>query len=153
MNILHVLSQFEVTGAEVYAVTLASAQKRSGHSVILVSDSLHIPFDGIFISQPIGKRSYLQRLRNITFLLRLIREKNIHIVHGHSRAASWVCNLAALFTSIPFVSTIHGRQHLHISSKSWSVYGTNIITVSESLRDHLVCELGLNTQYITTIPN
>ena len=153
MNILHVLSQFEVTGAEVYAVTLASAQKRSGHSVILVSDSLHIPFDGIFISQPIGKRSYFQRLRNIIFLLRLIREKNIHIVHGHSRAASWVCNLATFFTNIPFVSTIHGRQHLHISSKSWSVYGTNIITVSESLRDHLVCELGLNTQYITTIPN
>ena len=153
MNILHVLSQFEVTGAEVYAVTLASAQKRFGHTVTLVSDTLHIPFDGIFISQPIGKRSYLQRLRNITFLIRLIREKNIHIVHGHSRAASWVCNLAALFTNIPFVSTIHGRQHLHISSKSWSVYGTNIITVSESLREHLVYELGLNSQHITTIPN
>jgi peptidoglycan/xylan/chitin deacetylase (PgdA/CDA1 family)/glycosyltransferase involved in cell wall biosynthesis len=153
MNILHVLSQFEVTGAEVYAVTLASAQKRFGHTVTLVSDTLHIPFDGIFISQPIGKRSYLQRLRNITFLIRLIREKNIHIVHGHSRAASWVCNLAAVFTNIPFVSTIHGRQHLHISSKSWSVYGTNIITVSESLREHLVNELGLNSQHITTIPN
>lgn len=153
MNILHVLSQFEVTGAEVYAVTLASAQRRLGHSVTLASDSLHIPFDGSFISQPIGKRSYLQRLRNIVFLIRLIKEKNIHIVHGHSRAACWVCNLAALFTGIPFVSTIHGRQHLHVSSRTWSVYGTNIITVSESLREHLIRELHLDPKHITTIPN
>jgi hypothetical protein len=29
----------------------------------------------------------------------------------------------------------------------------NIITVSESLREHLVYELGLNSQHITTIPN
>jgi peptidoglycan/xylan/chitin deacetylase (PgdA/CDA1 family)/glycosyltransferase involved in cell wall biosynthesis len=153
MNILHVLSQFEVTGAEVYAVTLASAQRRLGHSVTIVSDALHIPLEGGFISQPIGKRSYLQRLRNIAFLIHLIREKNIHIVHGHSRAASWVCNLAALFTSIPFVSTIHGRQHLHLSSRYWSVYGTNIITVSESLREHLIHELNLDPKHITTIPN
>jgi len=153
MNILHVLSQFEVTGAEVYAVTLASAQRRLGHSVILVSDTLHIPFKGDFIAQAIGKRSYLQRLRNIAFLICLIRKKNIHVVHGHSRAASWVCNLATLFTSIPFVSTVHGRQHLHLSSRSWSVYGTNIIVVSESLREHLIDELNLDPKHITTISN
>jgi len=153
MNILHVLSQFEVTGAEVYAVTLASAQKRSGHSVTLVSDNLHIPFEGAFVSQPIGKRSYLQRLQNLIFLIRFIRKDNIHIIHAHSRAASWVCNLAAIFTHTPFVSTIHGRQHLHMSSKSWSVYGNNIIAISESLKEHLVHELGLDSRHITTIPN
>jgi peptidoglycan/xylan/chitin deacetylase (PgdA/CDA1 family) len=74
-------------------------------------------------------------------------------VHGHSRAACWVCNLATLFTNIPFVSTIHGRQHLHTSSKIWSVYGTNIIAVSKSLREHLIHELNLDPKHITTIPN
>jgi peptidoglycan/xylan/chitin deacetylase (PgdA/CDA1 family) len=64
-----------------------------------------------------------------------------------------VCNVATLFAGIPFVSTIHGRQHLHLSSKSWSVYGTNIIAVSQSLREHLVHELNLNPRHITTIPN
>jgi pyruvate/2-oxoglutarate dehydrogenase complex dihydrolipoamide dehydrogenase (E3) component len=74
MNILHVLSQFEVIGAEVYAVTLASAQRRLGHSVTLISDTLHFPYEGSVISQAIGKRSYLQRFRNIVFLIHLIRE-------------------------------------------------------------------------------
>ena len=153
MNILHVLSQFEVTGAEVYAVTLASAQQRRGDSVTLVSDTLHVPFNGNFVSQPIGKRSYLQRIQNIRFLIHFIREKNIHIVHAHSRAASWVCNLAALFAGVPFVSTIHGRQHVHVSSKTWSVYGKHIIVVSESLKEHLVSDLHLDPQCITIIPN
>jgi peptidoglycan/xylan/chitin deacetylase (PgdA/CDA1 family)/UDP-N-acetylglucosamine:LPS N-acetylglucosamine transferase len=153
MNILHVLSQFEVTGAEVYAVTVATAQRRHGHTVTIVSDNLHLPFDGVFISQPIGKRSYLQRFQNIKFLIRIIRNNKIDIVHGHSRAASWVCNLATLFTGIPFVSTIHGRQHLHLSSRTWSVYGKNIIAVSESLKAHLIQELRLDPEHITVIPN
>ena len=153
MNILHVLSQFEVTGAEVYATTLASAQRNHGHAVTLISDTLHFPYEGNVIPQSIGKRSYTQRLRNITFLIRLIRENNIHIVHGHSRAASWVCNVASLFTGIPFVSTIHGRQHVHLSSKAWSIYGKNIIAVSETLREHLIHELHLNPKHISTIPN
>ena len=148
MNILHVLSQFEVTGAEVYATTLASAQRNHGHAVTLISDTLHFPYEGSVIPQSIGKRSYTQRLRNITFLIRLIREKNIHIIHGHSRAASWVCNVASLFTGIPFVSTIHGRQHVHLSSKAWSIYGKNIIAVSETLREHLIHELQLNPEHI-----
>ena len=153
MNILHVLSQFEVTGAEVYAVTVASAQRRHGHTVTIVSDRLHLPFDGIFISQPIGKRSYVQRFQNIKFLVQIIRKNKIDIVHGHSRAASWVCNLATLYTGIPFVSTIHGRQHLHLSSRTWSVCGKNIIAVSESLKEHLIQELRLTPDHITTIPN
>jgi hypothetical protein len=33
------------------------------------------------------------------------------------------------------------------------VYGTNIIAVSESLREHLVHELNLDPKHITTIPN
>ena len=153
MNILHVLSQFEVTGAEVYAVTLAHAQQADGHSVTLISDTLHIPFGGRYIAQPIGKRSYRQRIRNITFLIRFIREYDIHVIHGHSRAASWVCNIASLITRVPFVSTVHGRQHLHFSSRAWSVYGKNVIAVSETLREHLIHELRLQPSHISTIPN
>ena len=153
MNILHVLSQFEVTGAEVYAVTLATAQKSQGHSVTLISDTLHVPYNGRYIAQAIGNRSYTQRFRNITFLIRFIREHDIHVLHGHSRAASWVCNIVSRLTHIPFVSTIHGRQHLHFSSRAWSVYGKNIIAVSDSLKDHLIQELRLDPKHITTIPN
>ncbi len=153
MNILHVLSQFEVTGAEVYAATLASEQQKHGHAVFLVSDTLHVPFQGEYIRQAIGNRSYRQRWKNIRFLIRLIREKNIHVVHAHSRAASWVCFFAARFVKTVFISTVHGRQHLHLSSTTWNVYGKHIIAISETLKNHLVEELGLNQNRVSQIAN
>ena len=153
MNILHVLSQFEVTGAEVYAVTLAAAQQRRDDSVTIVSDTLTTPFNGEYIQQPIGKRSYTQRWRNISFLTGIIRSRGIDVIHAHSRAASWVSWVAARRAGTAFVSTVHGRQHVHASSKAFSVYGRHIIVVSESLKDHLVADLGLRSELIAVIPN
>ncbi|MBF8248575.1 MAG: hypothetical protein HW374_1375 [Bacteroidetes bacterium] len=153
MNILHVLSQFEVTGAEVYAVTLANAQFHRGHQPIIVSDTLSTPAEVPFVQLPVGRRSYSQRLKNISEISRLIDRNNIHVVHAHSRAASWVSYFATRLTGTSFVSTIHGRQHLHFSSKSFSVYGRHIIAVSESLKEHLVRELGLQSSDMVVVPN
>jgi peptidoglycan/xylan/chitin deacetylase (PgdA/CDA1 family)/glycosyltransferase involved in cell wall biosynthesis len=153
MNILHALSQFEVTGAEVYAATLATAQQSCGHSVWIVSDTFSMPVDVPIIFQPIGKRSYLQRLRNIQFIFRFIRTHHIDVVHAHSRAASWICWIATHLTKAGFVSTVHGRQHLHRSSTAFSIYGKQVIVVSESLRTHLIEEMGLNPNHVVHIPN
>jgi peptidoglycan/xylan/chitin deacetylase (PgdA/CDA1 family) len=153
MNILHVLSQFEVTGAEVYAVTLANAQRLRGHTIILVSDTLNVPYDGTYIRHSIGNRAYSQRFRNIAFLIHLIRENGIQIVHAHSRAASWVCYFATKFTGAAFISTVHGKQHMHTSTRAWNIYGKHIIVVCERLRSHLIEDLGFNPKNIMHIPN
>jgi peptidoglycan/xylan/chitin deacetylase (PgdA/CDA1 family)/glycosyltransferase involved in cell wall biosynthesis len=153
MNILHVLSQFEVTGAESYAVTLMDEQVRSGHSATVVSDTLTLPTSAAYIPVPIGRRSYKQRLRNIITLIRLIRDQSIDVVHAHSRAASWVSWFATGLTGTAFVSTIHGRQHVHTSSKSFSIYGRRIIAVSSALKEHLIKDLGIPARSIEVIPN
>lgn len=153
MKILHVLSQFEVTGAESYAVSLIDEQVRSGHTAILVSDTSTLPIRAGYIPLPIGKRSYPQRFRNVVALVLLIREYSIDIVHAHSRAAAWVAYLATRLARTPFVSTVHGRQHVHTSSKTFSIYGKDIIAVSSTLKDHLIQDLGLNPSDIVAIPN
>lgn len=153
MNILHVLSQFEVTGAEAYAASLIAEQVKDGHTIFLVSDTLTLPIRGTYIQMPIGRRSYPQRLRNIASLTRFIRRNKVDVVHAHSRAASWVSFFATLVTRSPFVSTVHGRQHIHASSKAFSVYGRNVIAVCDSVRDHLLADLGFRPQDVTVIPN
>jgi peptidoglycan/xylan/chitin deacetylase (PgdA/CDA1 family)/glycosyltransferase involved in cell wall biosynthesis len=153
MNILHVLSQFEVTGAEAYAVTLIDEQLREGHLATVVSDTLTLPTRAPYIQIPIGRRSYLQRTRNIFALARLIRKRSIDVVHAHSRAASWVSWFATRLTRTAFISTVHGRQHVHTSSKSFNIYGRSIIVVSSALKDHLVEDLGIPARYIDVIPN
>ena len=153
MNILHVLSQFEVTGAEAYAIALIEEQARQHHAVFLASDTLTLSTPAEYRQMPIGKRGYLRRLRNILALVNFIREKKIDLVHAHSRAASWVSYFATRRTNTPFVSTVHGKQHVHPSSKAFNVYGRNVIAVCESIREHLLLDLGLPSEAVVLIPN
>ncbi len=153
MNILHVLSQFEVTGAETYAATLANYQIRSAHRVTIVSDTFHTPTEAEVVSMPVGNRSFTQRLRNIRQLSSLIREKHIDVVHAHSRAASWVAYFATKGGTTALVSTVHGRQHVHFSSRLFDIYGEKIIAVCESIRDHLIRDLSLDPGKIDLVRN
>ncbi|MFH0988544.1 MAG: polysaccharide deacetylase family protein [bacterium] len=153
MRILHVLSQFEVTGAETYATTLAEQQLQRGHTVFITSDNLTLPTQATYIQLPIGKRAYRSRWNNYRSLRHLIHTHRIDLIHAHSRAASWVSFYASKKTRTPFISTIHGRQHLHLSSKTLNIYGKSIIAVCESVRDHLVNDLGFPENIIRVIPN
>ncbi|MEO8167636.1 MAG: glycosyltransferase, partial [bacterium] len=142
MNILHVLSQSEVTGAEVYAATLADRQVALGDSVFLVSDTLAVPVAASYTSLPIGRRSYPNRWRNVRSLSSLITRHRIDVVHAHSRAASWVSFFACKGSPAVLVSTVHGRQHLHLSIRLFNVYSNHVIAISESIKEQLVNKMG-----------
>jgi peptidoglycan/xylan/chitin deacetylase (PgdA/CDA1 family)/glycosyltransferase involved in cell wall biosynthesis len=153
MQILHLLSQYVVTGAETYAATLADKQLQAGNKVYILSDTFHTKTEADYKPFPLGKRNFLQRIKNIIHLVFYIRKNQITIVHAHSRAASWVAFFACKFTQTPLVSTLHGRQHIHKSSQSFDMYGNQLITVCENNKTHLVTELNINPKKITVIPN
>jgi len=94
MNILMTLSQLEVTGAEVFAVSIADELISRGHKVFIISDILTKKTQAKYISAPISKRTLPFRIKNVLFLRKFIRENNIHIVNAHSRASAWVSSLA-----------------------------------------------------------
>ena len=143
MNILHLLSQTHLTGPEVYVASLCSRQLRDGHRCIIVSDTLTVETDARCISMPIHNRRYINRLKNIIKLIKLCRYEKIDIVHAHSRAASWLINIVRRFVPIAYISTVHGRQSVHASSKRGNVYGSHIIVVCEHIEQHLKKELNI----------
>jgi len=153
MKILHLLSQQQLTGAEVYASTLAAVQVRRGDVVYGVSDSFTLPFPGQTYLRPIGRRGWLQRLRNVGWLVRFLRREGIHVVHAHSRAAAWVAYIACQLTRTPLVTTAHGLQAVHASARRFRVLGQHIIAVCEALKAHLVRDLGYPPGSIRVIPN
>ena len=153
MNVLHVLSQYETNGAETYAAVLADEQIERGYKATIVSDSFHTPAKAEIIEYPIGKRDYLQRLKNIWFLMHVIKERGIDIVNAHSRAASWVSYFATRSTGTPLVSTIHMRQHLHLSTRKIPVYGEKLIAVCEAVYEHLQRDLNYGTDHLALVRN
>ena len=138
MKILHVLSGDFVTGAETSTLALIQAQVQEGHQVFVAAGRFDHPVQAQVTSLPIYNRGFFARIYNILALRKLISRQAIDIVHAHSRAASWVCYWACLLTRTPYLSTLHGRQHLHLSNKYFNVYGPLCVTMCENIREQML---------------
>lgn len=141
MNILMALSQLEVTGAEVYATTVGDELTRRGHHVVYVSDTLTKPHVGPYFPLRFNKRNLLRRIWHVSYLIYLIKKHRIQLVHAHSRASGWSCHLACSLTGTPMVTTVHGRQPVHATSKRFHAMGDLALPVCEAIRDHLINDL------------
>ena len=143
MNILMALSQLEVTGAEVYATTLGNKLTAKGHHVFYVSDTLTKPHQGLFFKLRFNKRSIFRRFYHVFYLIYLIKKYNIQLVHAHSRASSWSSHLACKLTKTAMVTSIHGRQPAHSSSKKFHAMGDKAVCVCEAIQTQIINELGV----------
>ncbi len=153
MNILHVLSQFEVNGAETFAATLADEQIKNGHTVFIISDTFQTTTKATVFLHPIGKRDLKQRFANISFLKQFIRKHNIHVIDAHSRAASWVSYFATRKGKTPLVSHIHAQQHIHFSSKNFPIYGEKLVAVCKTIYSHLNYDLKYSLDKLSLVKN
>lgn len=153
MNILMALSQLEITGAEVYATTIADELIERGNKVYIVSDTLTTPTKAEYIKLEFNKRSLIKRIEHIKFLYKLIKEKDIQIVHAHSRASSWSCQVACKLVGIPLITTTHGRQPIHFSRKLIKAFGDYSIAVCENIKKHMVNDIGFSKDKISVILN
>ena len=144
MRILHLLSQTHLTGAEVYAADLCKYQTQQGHECFIISDTLSVESVARYFPMAIHNRKYVNRIKNIREIIKFCKKHRIDLIHAHSRAGSWLVNIVRLFVNVAYVSTIHGRQSVHFSSKRKNVYGQRIIAVCEHLKDHIGDELNID---------
>ncbi|WP_320046701.1 polysaccharide deacetylase family protein [uncultured Ilyobacter sp.] len=153
MNILMALSQLEVTGAEVYAATLSDRLIKKGHKVFIVSDTFTKETSGEFHKLEFNKRSLGKRISQVKFLADFIKKNDIQVAHAHSRASSWSTSIACAMTGIPLITTIHGRQPVHLSRKIFKAFGDYSFAVCENIRDHLIKDLGVKEDKIEILRN
>ncbi|MEG0730046.1 MAG: glycosyltransferase, partial [Cetobacterium sp.] len=153
MNILMALSQLEVTGAEVYATTLSDELISRDNNVYIVSDTLTKESKAEYFKIQFNKRSFSERFSQVKNLLKIIKEKDIHVIHAHSRASSWSASIAAKIAGIPLVTTIHGRQPVHLSRKIIKSFGDYSIAVCENIKNQVINDLGVNSKNISVLRN
>ena len=147
------LSQLEITGAEVYATTIADELIARGNKVFIVSDTLTVPTKAEYIKLEFNKRSLGKRINHVKTLYKFIKDNDIHIVHAHSRASSWSCQLACKLAGIPLITTTHGRQPVHFSRKLIKAFGDYSIAVCENIKKHMVDDIGFAENKISVITN
>ncbi|MDI6782286.1 MAG: glycosyltransferase [bacterium] len=154
MNILFVLSQLELTGAETYAASLIEKLTDKGHKVAIVSDTLtnqiKVPYYSLDIN---NRKSLINRFKHIRFLGQIIKQENINLLHAHSRASSWVAYFASRINRIPLITTAHCIYPVHLSRKIMPCFGEKVIAVCGAVKDHLTRDLKIKSEDIFLIPN
>ena len=140
MNILHVLSGDFVAGSETSTAALIEAQVKGGHRVFIASGRFTHPTRAKIFSVPIYQPGLWNRYSNIRRLIQIIRDEKIDIIHAHSRAASRVSYWAGRWTRTAYLSTLHGRQHLHLSNQLFNLYGPRCAVVCENIREQMLTE-------------
>ncbi len=153
MRILHLLSQVELTGAEVYAVTLAEWQQRQGHTVYLASDELHQKTVINYLKLNVHRTNSWNRWQSKKILLDFIVKNKIDVVHAHSRAAVRIAYSCTRKTSCALATTLHGRPHRSWSKNLFDIYGDKVISICENLTLDLQLNLKMKAHKIRTIPN
>lgn len=153
MNIIHLLSQNHLTGAEVYAATLCHRQIIQGHRVFQLSNGFFYPTEAVKFEVSVETKSKLQFVKNVLWLRNFIRKQNIQVIHSHSRAAAKLAYWSTLFTRTAQISTVHGIQHSSISKKLINQYGEFILAVCENLKTHLIKDFSYNANRIKVLRN
>ena len=153
MRILHLLSQMQPTGAEAYAITLANWLTDHGHDVYIASDRIHVKTRQPYIPLAVHKKGTVTRIKSTLFLRKFLKEKQIQVIHCHSRAAARLAYWATRGSHVAVVSTIHGRQPVSLSKKLLDIYGEKILCICENLTTKLSTKLHMSERKMRLIRN
>lgn len=153
MRILHLLSQTELTGAEVYAQNLIAAQIAQGHKVFVISDKIHVSMQAPFLALSVSTSRFWLRMKNILFLREFLKKNEIQVIHCHSRGAARHAFWARGFLPPALVTTLHGRQHFSWSKRFLNIYGEILVAVCENIKLAHQRSFGPNAGLIRVIPN
>ncbi len=154
MRILHLMSQTQLTGAEVFAFTLAESQQKSDlDQVFAISDQFHLPWSCPILKLPISIKRGFQRWTTLWKLRKFLIQHQIDIIHTHSRAAARQAFWSRWGLNIAVISSIHGRQHYSLSKKLWDIYGEQVLPVCENAGRSLIQDFGMNPDKIEIFRN
>lgn len=160
-TILQVLPRMESGGVERGTIEITDAIRKAGWKPLVASAGgqliPHINFaGGEHITLPLDSKNPFTIRANAWRLYRLIKARNVSLIHARSRAPAWSAYYAAKWAGIPFVTTFHGAYGLENNLKkrynSVMVKGDRVIAVSEFIRAHILAHYALDPTKLRTIP-
>lgn len=139
VTILQVVPRLDTGGSELATLEIAEALSRAGGHALVATEGGRmakaiVQGGGQVIEMPVASKNPLTIWRNATRLTRLIRDRDVDLIHARSRAPAWSAFIAARRTGIPFVTTYHGAYGEHGPIKAFynSVMGRGDLVIANS---------------------
>jgi glycosyltransferase involved in cell wall biosynthesis len=144
--VLQVVPALDSGGAERTTIDIARALKEAGWTALVATRGGRMAPElrdagGELIRMRVDSKSPRRIWANARAFARLIRDRNISLVHARSRAPAWSALLAARRCGIPFVTTYHGIYQAKTPWKRWynsvMAKGDVVIANSEWTAEHV----------------
>jgi len=167
LTILHLLAPAPVGGLETVVATLAAAQRRAGHTVI-VAPTLSGPSDGWnftaslehagvdLVPLIVPRRGYL---RERSLIRGLCRSRSVSVVHTHGYRSDLVGGHAGRESKVPIVTTVHGFTGGGLKNRAYEALQRfafrrfdAVVAVSQPQADQLRAG-GVSDRRLHIIPN
>lgn len=137
--ILQIVPALDTGGAERTTIDIARALKETGWTALVATRGGRLAPEladagGELVRMRVDSKNPRTIWSNAAELVRLIRERNISLLHARSRAPAWSALLAARRCRIPFVTTYHGIYRAKGPLKRWynSVMAKGDVVIANS---------------------
>jgi glycosyltransferase involved in cell wall biosynthesis len=159
--ILQIIPALDAGGAERTTIDIARALSRDGFTALVASEGGRLEpqlsaAGGELIRLPAGAKAPHIVIANALRLAKIIRERNVKVVHARSRAPAWSALMAARRTGTPFVTTYHGiynaRHPLKRFYNSVMARGDAVIANSQWTAAHVAAEYHIARARLHVIP-
>ena len=158
MRILLVTMGMDIGGAETHILELAKELKRRGNEVFVASNGgkyvEELEASSIeHIYAPLNNKKIKNVITSYKTLKNVIKEKNIELVHSHTRITSFICGLLKKKMKFPYVTTAHWTFKVTPLLKLITNWGENVIAVSEDIKEYLIKNYGVKSENIFVTVN
>lgn len=158
MNVLMMSKIFVNSGVGFHIVDLTKELISKGNNVYIASsNNSHEDFckeNSIEFFEVDFSMSPQRLIKNLKLLKRLLKEKNIDIVHCHHRTCGLYMKILSSLTGVPFVWSNHldniPSDFMH---RKTTFYGKQVICVSSDLKEFCNKKLGVPKEKISVVLN
>lgn len=158
MKILLTTMSMDIGGAETHILELAKELKRRGNEVIVMSNG------GKYVKEltdykiehiwaPLHNKKPINLIKSYKIIKQTIKERNIELVHSHTRISSYVCGIIKKQINFPFVTSAHWTFKVTPLLKVITNWGENVIAVSEDIKQYLINNYKIKPENIFVTVN
>ena len=159
MRVLHVTSHLNVGGIGTYISTLARAQVRQGHQVVVASGGgaleASLEADGVLpwaVDLRVKSELHPKVWQAAGQLHRWLRQTPVDVIHAHTRVAQVAAAVVSRRARVPYVTTCHGFFRPHLGRRLCPCWGRIAIAISRPVETHLVRDLHVPASRVRLVP-
>lgn len=157
-KVLMALMGMEIGGTETHALELCKSLKSMGVDVYVASNG------GAYVKEltdfgithfevPMHNKNIYNLLLSYYELKRIIKEKDIKLVHAHARIPAFLCGMLHKRMGFRFVTTCHGVYSTELPFKALTNWGEKSLVVSEDIKRYLMDNYSVDEKDIIVTIN